>query len=171
MTQPPESTTPPDDQRHVANHNLIWSRAIAAIFVLVIFWTIMREIKNAINPHHGIIGATHIFVAVTLKTPLERYRIDYDDYPSTAQGLQVLLKPPRGMEKNWGGPYLDLTPPDKMPPDPWGHAYRYAYPSIHASTASASVGPDGLPRPRQSYDVWSLGPDGIDGTADDIGNW
>jgi general secretion pathway protein G len=22
-----------------------------------------------------------------------------------------------------------------------------------------------------SYDVWSLGPDGINGTQDDIGNW
>lgn len=112
-----------------------------------------------------------IFVTTTLKTSLARYKIDNEDYPNTMQGLQALLTPPRGMEKTWDGPYLDLTPPDKMTLDPWDHAYRYAYPSVHASTASKSAGASGLTTTRPQYDIWSLGPDGKDGTTDDIGNW
>jgi general secretion pathway protein G len=37
--------------------------------------------------------------------------------------------------------------------DPWGHPFRYRFP-----------GSDDL----QKYDLWSAGPDGIDGTADDV---
>jgi hypothetical protein len=40
--------------------------------------------------------------------------------------------------------------------DPWGNRFNYAAPGRH-----------NLDR----FDVWSLGPDGQDGTADDIGNW
>ena len=38
------------------------------------------------------------------------------------------------------------------PPDPWGRPFRYA-----------RVTPTGPVR------IWSVGPDGIDGTADDVG--
>ena len=40
--------------------------------------------------------------------------------------------------------------------DAWGRPMRYRCPGRH--------NPDG-------YDLWSVGPDGIDGTADDITNW
>ena len=40
--------------------------------------------------------------------------------------------------------------------DPWGNAYEYKYPGTHN---------------KGSYDLWSKGPDGSSGTADDIGNW
>jgi general secretion pathway protein G len=168
MTQSPESTTPPGGERHIVHlvHKvLLWCSAIIAAVGLTLFWCV-----NHLLSRHETDG-TRIIVLEILRKPLDAYKRDNGDYPTTAQGLQALLTPPPGLEKTWAGPYLDLTPPDKMMPDRWRHAYRYAYPSIHVSTASTNYGPDGLPRPRQPYDIWSLGPDGIDGTADDIGNW
>lgn len=49
-----------------------------------------------------------------------------------------------------GSPYLPLN---HAPRDAWKHEYRYQPPSS----------PDERPR------VWSIGPDGIDGTTDDLG--
>lgn len=50
----------------------------------------------------------------------------------------------------WRGPYLD-----KLPEDPWSYAYVYHFPGRHNT----------------DYDLLSVGPDGKEGTADDIGNW
>jgi len=54
--------------------------------------------------------------------------------------------------QRWTGPYLERAPG----PDPWGNAYRYKNPGKH--------NPD-------SVDIFSIGPDGQQGTEDDIGNW
>jgi general secretion pathway protein G len=87
-------------------------------------------------------------------TPLDLYFFAMNEYPSTAAGLEALRRPPadaRQPEK-WAGPYLDR----EIPLDPWGNPYQYAYPGTY--------NPD-------KYDIWSFGPDGQNGTADDIGNW
>ncbi len=88
------------------------------------------------------------------KTPLNAYLLDIGDYPSSAQGLQALRYPPADLPdpSKWNGPYLD----SEIPLDPWGNPYQYEYP--------------GRFDPSQP-DIWSLGPDGIDGTDDDIGSW
>jgi len=77
------------------------------------------------------------------------------DYPSTAEGLQALVTAPAGKADRWRGPYVvgDKT---KIFTDPWGTPYQYRYPGIHN---------------KNKPDVWSKGPDGRNGTADDIGNW
>ena len=82
---------------------------------------------------------------------LDAYRLDNDDYPSTAQGLAALrVKPTTGeIPRNWRGPYLRKD----VPVDPWGRAYLYKAPG----TANPS-----------SYDLYSLGKDGtIGGTGED----
>jgi general secretion pathway protein G len=45
---------------------------------------------------------------------------------------------------------------DKIGLDPWDNEYRFAAPGKHNT---------------EGFDVWSVGPDGQDGSADDIGNW
>ncbi len=113
---------------------------------------------------------------------LDRYALDLKDYPTTDQGLRSLCEEPsqdtksysdRGnsrVETNidsengngnesssgtkWDGPYLSST---SVPKDPWGHAYQYEYPPTH--------GKGDFP------DIWSYGPDGEDGTDDDIVSW
>lgn len=85
-----------------------------------------------------------------IKTPLTAYRIDVRNYPTSEEGLQALLEAPQGKESRWKGPYIE-----EKPVDPWGNLYQYRYP--------------GLKNP-DKYDVWSLGPDGVE-SEDDIGNW
>ena len=96
-----------------------------------------------------------IFVNSSLQVPLEAYRMDVSDYPSTSEGLQALVTAPAGKSDRWRGPYL-MGDKSKILLDPWGNPYQYRYPGIHN---------------KNGYDVWSKGPDGKDGTADDIDNW
>ena len=87
-----------------------------------------------------------------LMNVLQAYQLDMGDFPTTEQGLQALRVRPAGVaEIKWNGPYLE-----DVPLDPWHHPYHYRYPSKHNKFVP---------------DIWSLGPDGIDGTADDIGSW
>lgn len=88
------------------------------------------------------------------KGPLQAYRLDMNSYPTTAQGLDALRQAPGDSANSgkWSGPYLE----EVVPADPWGNPYRYEYPGRHNQD---------LP------DIWSVGPDGVDGTDDDVGNW
>lgn len=82
---------------------------------------------------------------------LAEYEIHLGGFPTTNDGLQALLEPPRGADENaWEGPYLD-----KMPRDPWGNEFNYRFPGDH----------------NRDYDLWSNGPDRQEGTDDDIVNW
>ncbi len=82
-----------------------------------------------------------------IKTALDAFEVDNGYYPKS---LQDLLQQPNNA-KNWHGPYLD-----KVPQDPWGNNYLYYYPGRHN---------------QNSYDLLSVGPDGKEGSEDDIGNW
>ncbi len=64
-------------------------------------------------------------------------------YPSQSAGLGALKA--AGMIKN-----------DDEITDPWGQQFIYTYP--------AKRGGD-------KYDLWSKGPDGLENTQDDVGNW
>jgi type II secretion system protein G len=88
------------------------------------------------------------------EAPLELYKLDCGSYPTTKQGLSALRNRPADLSnpEKWNGPYLAKD----VELDHWNHPYKYTSPGKH--------NPD-------SYDIWSLGPDGIDGTDDDIGNW
>ena len=77
---------------------------------------------------------------------LKLYRLDTGAYPTTEQGLDALLVGTGTKE-----PYLE-----KKPLDPWGRKYQYRSPGAHRPT---------------SYDLFSVGKDGKEGTDDDIVNW
>lgn len=72
---------------------------------------------------------------------LDLYKLDVGSYPTSDQGLAVLVQKPPGAE-NWNGPYFKG---DGAPMDPWNHAYVYRNPSER-------VGHD--------YDLCSLGASG-----------
>ena len=80
--------------------------------------------------------------------------MDNGSYPTTAQGLGSLTAAPTTapQPKNWQGPYLK----GQIPNDPWGKPYNYRAPGVK--------NPSG-------YDLSSSGPDGAEGTEDDINNW
>jgi general secretion pathway protein G len=97
--------------------------------------------------------AARLFVTQSLQVPLQSYRTHMGNYPSTAEGLQALNAAPADKTDRWRGPYITG---DTIPLDPWRNPYQYRFPGVHNKIG---------------YDVWSKGPDGQDGTADDIGNW
>ncbi len=94
-----------------------------------------------------------IDVGAIFRASLAAFRRDVGRFPTTEEGLLVLLYPPKAAAQLWRGPYLEGG---DVPADPWGHKYLYRFPAMHE-------GPD-------EYDVWSLGPDGVP-SDDDIGNW
>jgi general secretion pathway protein G len=87
----------------------------------------------------------------TLTTAIKTFEIDNGRYPTTAESLAALMSAPSGLT-SWHGPYLDHS--DFK--DPWGKAYIYRSPG--------QQNPD-------SFDLYSTGPNGVEGDADDITNW
>jgi general secretion pathway protein G len=101
------------------------------------------------------VNIAKLMVTQSLKTPLTTYRLQMGDYPSTEEGLQALFTAPANKADRWRGPYIaDGTKSPLL--DPWNEPYQYRYPGT---------------RNKGGYDVWSKGPDKVDGTDDDIGNW
>jgi len=86
-----------------------------------------------------------------LETPLNTYRMQVGDFPSSLAALYTAPADLADVTK-WKGPYLEK----RLPLDPWGNQYQYQYPGSHNPG---------------TYDIWSMGPDKADGTADDVGNW
>jgi len=84
---------------------------------------------------------------------LKLYQLDNGSFPTTEQGLAALLAKPSSspVPVNWKEPYLE-----KNPVDPWGNPYQYKCPGVHNVS---------------TYDLWSWGKDGVDGSADNIKNW
>jgi general secretion pathway protein G len=60
-----------------------------------------------------------------ISSVLDLYKLDVGSYPSSDQGLAVLVQKPGGSD-NWNGPYLKG---DAVPLDPWNHPYIYRSPS------------------------------------------
>ena len=71
---------------------------------------------------------------------LDLYRFDVGAYPSSEQGLVVLIDRPTGDDGKWNGPYIrnraSLT-------DPWGNEYQYKQPGEHGEYDLSSTGPEG----------------------------
>lgn len=82
----------------------------------------------------------------SLSEALELYKLSFRNYPSTGEGMGALTAP-KGNEK----PFIPA-----VPKDPWGNDYVYIFPGTHNTS---------------SFDLMSYGPDGVQGGADDVGNW
>ncbi|WP_395718925.1 type II secretion system major pseudopilin GspG [Prosthecobacter sp.] len=88
-----------------------------------------------------------------LETALTSYKIANLTYPTQQQGLEALVTMPAAepRPRRWSA----LAKPDALI-DPWGRKIGYRNPGK---------------RNAGGYDVFSLGPDGLENTEDDIGNW
>ena len=94
----------------------------------------------------------NIDVSDRLATALVSYaRGNNFNYPSTEEGIAALVERPEGHTGRWR---QYAQPKDVL--DPWGNQYEYKKPAEKSG---------------MEYDLWSIGPDGQDGTDDDIGNW
>ena len=79
-----------------------------------------------------------------LRTALDTLRLDIGRYPTTEEGLAMLMNAPQDPElrARWRGPYLE----DALPNDAWGHPFNYAYSgSGNPPYALYSYGAEGKP--------------------------
>ncbi len=93
----------------------------------------------------------------TIKGALDFFRLDFDRYPKDEEGVAVLW------DKSKLDPEADATKwheylKSPMPNDRWGHPWGYKQQSEHSEDTT-------------KYDLWSFGPDGQEGTDDDIKSW
>lgn len=89
---------------------------------------------------------------VMIENSVKMFKLDTGRYPTTEEGLKVLLENTGGIS-NWDGPYLEKG----IPRDPWGKDYVYTYPGKNYTFEIVSLGADGLP--------------GGEGENKDITNW
>lgn len=94
----------------------------------------------------------------TIKRAIEQFRLDYDRFPTEDEGLEVLwnaeaLDPDEEPETYPTGGYLA----DPTPTDLWDNEWGYREVSERGDESQ--------------YDLWSNGPDGEEGTEDDITSW
>ena len=82
----------------------------------------------------------------SLVTSLELFHIDVGRYPTSAEGLDALVKS-GGKAAGWNGPYLSKG---SVPLDPWGQPYLYASPGK-----------------RGAFDIFTFGGDGKEGGTDE----
>ena len=102
----------------------------------------------------GVVGDAEIGKAMadirTLQTNIVRYRTMAGFVPSQAQGLEAMAKKPSGnpAPRSW----RQLMDSSALT-DPWGHPEHYRNPGKKETGG---------------YDVYSMGPDGQEGTQDDV---
>ena len=116
--------------------------------VAVIGFTRIRE--------KAIKDTTKLLVDETAKA-VEHYALHMNKYPDTDDGLNALIsRPDDDAEKEkWGGPYLQKG----IPVDPWGNELKYE----KVDRDEDATGP--------GFKVFSYGPDGQEGTDDDIASY
>lgn len=89
---------------------------------------------------------------MTLENALDMYKIDNNQYPTTEQGLKALVNKPQ--TQPFAVNYRDNGYIRRLPQDPWSQDYKIRSPGQHGD-----------------IDIYSAGPDGIEGNEDDIANW
>ena len=86
---------------------------------------------------------------------LEFYKMDNSRFPNTDQGLEALVRQPTAapLPRNYNPQgYIN----EEQLVDPWGEPFQYRQPGEHNP---------------YTFDIWSFGPDGVEGGDDDIANW
>jgi general secretion pathway protein G len=112
---------------------------------LLVVMVIIGLLAGYVGPKFfGQIGKSEVKAARAqidaLQKSLDQYRLDVGRYPSTEQGLAVLVAKPAD-EPKWQGPYLAKA----VPKDPWGNDYQYRAPGEHGEYDLLSLGKDGRP--------------------------
>ncbi len=88
-----------------------------------------------------------------LATQIDLFRMNMGRYPESLKELVEVPQDEEAKKKYGNEPYI--KDPNSLK-DPWGNELQYKCPGdVH----------------KDSYDIYSFGPDGKEGTDDDIGNW
>jgi general secretion pathway protein G len=135
-------------RRQRAGFTLMEMLLVLAIIALLMGIVIYKMVPFAEQAKEQRVAAD----LLGFKELLAAYELETGTLPTTEQGLSVL----------WVKPTVEPVPQhwrallESPTLDPWNHPYQYRNPGKH--------NPD-------RYDVFSMGPDGLPDTGDDIGNW
>lgn len=126
---------------------------IELMLVIIIIGVLVAMVapRLAGKSQQGKLAAAQADINAHLSTALDLFEVDNGRYPTTEEGLAALRTAPSAAPR-WKGPYLKRP----VPPDPWRKPYVYRSPGQHN---------------REDYDLFSYGPDGVEGGQDDITNW
>lgn len=119
---------------------------LIGITLVLVYELVVQNIGSGVSEKSQFVAA-HADIYGGIKAAIDRYKMDNGFFP---RRINDLVQAPADT-KHWNGPYLD-----QHPADPWGDKYIYEFPGKHNPN---------------SYDLLSAGPDGKEGTDDDIGNW
>jgi general secretion pathway protein G len=114
------------------------------IVELLVVLVILVLLASIIGPRViGYLGSSRTKAAQvqieSLVTALELFHVDVGRYPTSGEGLSVLLKGNADI-KGWNGPYITKG---EIPPDPWGKPYTYESPGKQAPFDLLTFGRDG----------------------------
>jgi general secretion pathway protein G len=127
------------------------------IEMIIVLTIIALLVAMAMNTLTGVGETAKVQTAAAnisaFKAALYSYQLETGSLPTNEQGLKALWTKPttEPIPQRW---VAQFTEDQSM--DPWNHPYQYRCPGTH--------NPD-------SFDVFSMGPDGLPDTDDDIGNW
>jgi general secretion pathway protein G len=135
------------------------SRGFTLMEMLVVL-AIIALITGIVGPRiFGAADKASVQAAQTqvkmLRNSVESFRLEVGRYPTTQEGLNVLVKAPADPQAaaRWRGPYLSEN---EVPLDPWKNPYQYAVPGAGG-------------QPFALYSFGSDGKRGGEGDAADIG--
>jgi general secretion pathway protein G len=141
------STVSPARRLASAGYTLIEIMTVLGIIVVLISSAIYLLVGNLESAKMTRVDADFQAISTQLRT----YEMQNMRMPTTAQGLEALVKRPSGdpAPRRW----IQLM--EQIPLDPWGEQYLYANP--------------GKLNPR-GFDLVSKGPDHVEGGEDDMNN-
>ena len=131
---------------------------VEVMIVLFILVTLMAMTIVAVQGTRARANrdATLTYIGL-LRSAVDRFDVDVGRPPTSEEGLAALIQcPPNVPEGRWGGPYIHDTATFR---DTWGNEYQYASPASRSGSTT------------RNFEIWSFGPDMINGTEDDIGTW
>ena len=128
---------------YIQNQNRVRVICGFTLLELLVVMVIIGLLASYVAPKYfSQVGKSEVKAAQAqidaLEKALDQYRLDTGHYPTTEQGLAVLVTRPSS-EPKWQGPYLKKGAPS----DPWGKPYIYKYPGEHAELDLYSYGKDG----------------------------
>lgn len=126
---------------------------IVILIILAIGGLVAYNVMGAKDKADARIGKIQL---QEIQKALKQFKLVHSRYPTDEEGIRVLWDKEAMTEeealKNW-----EKLLEKAMPKDSWGNEWGYRQASEHGDETL--------------YDLWSYGPDRVEGTADDITSW
>ncbi len=122
------------------------SAAGFTLIELLVVLVILGLLAGLVGPNvMKYVGSSKVEVAKAqledLSAGLDLFKLDVGRYPSSDEGLRVLVEG-NDTIRGWNGPYLRKK---RVPLDPWNNEYIYAIPGQGSDYDLISLGADGEP--------------------------